>query len=230
MYSTARVVSSSHAGTAPRADDEPRPADEDDDEEDLETPQPSTRTVQEGFVNDLNWDEDDEPMASTYRPVQHPMYTSSSENHHDVQAQVAAAGGATTRRSSHRARVRVDERSPLLARDSVPEAEAAPEPTGPLPQSPNSISVSAKSAAAVTGQSTFSQTVSPFMALPLWGRADVRWLSFSIAPRCCLGSACFRNLSRSRMRDGSSVRYLSCCMASSRATRTSCHGSSPARL
>src|ERR1700748_382006 len=45
--------------------------------------------------------------------------------------------------------------------------------------------------------------------------------SYSMARRCYFGSACFRSLSRSRMRGGSAGRHLLCCMASSRVTRTS---------
>jgi hypothetical protein len=175
MYSTSRVASSSYAGTAPRGDDEARRADEGDDEEEVETPQPGRRTPQEGFVSNLNWDEDDEPMTSAayHRLVQHAVYTS-SENRRDVQQAQAAA--ATISRS-HAWRVPVDERSPLLVRarggggdggDGVPEAEAegdgdaeaALQPTGPPTLSPNSVA--AVKSAVVSGQSTFSQTVRDF--------------------------------------------------------------------
>ena len=136
MSSTAKVVSS-YNSHAIRADD-PRPAD--DDEENLMTPRPCTRTPQEAFAHDLDWDED-ELVTSAYPSLQRPEHTS-NENHGEVQWAASRI---------------LDEQSPLLPR--VRE-EASQLPSLRHSQS----SVPRKST--IVGQSTFFQTVSynlPFL-------------------------------------------------------------------
>jgi hypothetical protein len=92
MSSTARVASLYNSLTI-RADD-PRPAD--DDEENLMMPRPCTRTPQEAFANDLDWDED-ELVTSAYPSLQQP----SDEDHCEAQSTASRI---------------LDERSPLLPR------------------------------------------------------------------------------------------------------------------
>jgi hypothetical protein len=133
MSSTARVVSSYNSLTI-RAD-EPRPADDDD--ENLMTPRPCSRTPQEAFANDLDWDED-ELVISAYPSLQQPEHTS-DEDHGEAQ--------------STGSRI-LDERSPLLPR----VREEAPQ----LRHSQSSV----PRKSTTVGQSTFFQTVShnlPFL-------------------------------------------------------------------
>ena len=135
MCSTARVVSSSYRDPTLHAGD-PRPAD---DEENLITPCPNTRTPQEALASDLDWDED-ELAISAHSSLQQPVHT---YNENDDEAQATAP-----RIHMH---LPVDERTPLLPS----MADEAPRPTSPgHPQN----AVPTKST--TIGQSTFRQTVS----------------------------------------------------------------------
>ena len=129
MCSTARVVSSSsyrdptlHAG-------DPGPAD---DEENLTTPRPNTRTPQEALASDLDWDED-ELAISAY---------SSPQQQNDDEAQATAVRAHMD--------VPVDERTPLLPNmtNEAPHPTSSGHPRGSIPTK------------STNGQSTFRQTVS----------------------------------------------------------------------
>jgi hypothetical protein len=136
MSSTTRVVSS-YSSLTTRADD-PRPVD--DDEENLMTPRPCTRTPQEAFANDLDWDED-ELVTSACPSLQPPEHTS-DENYGEAQSTASRI---------------LDERSPLLPR--------AREEASQLPSLQHSQSSVPRKSTTV-GQSTFFQTVShnlPFL-------------------------------------------------------------------
>ena len=133
MCSHARVVSS-YTGLPLHVDD-PRPAD--DDEENLMAPCLSTRSPQEAFPSDLDWDED-ELVVSAYPSLQQPVHTSNGY-HGEVQG------------TASRIHMQVDERSPLLPR--VTEEASEPTPPG---HSQNSVPTKFTT----IGQSTFYQTVS----------------------------------------------------------------------
>ena len=133
MCSHARVVSS-YTGLPLHVDD-PRPAD--DDEENLMAPCLSTRTPQESFASDPDWDED-ELVISAYPSLQQPVHTSNGY-HGEVQGMAS------------RIHMQVDERSPLLPR--VTEEASEPTPPG---HSQNSVPTKFT----IIGQSTFYQTVS----------------------------------------------------------------------
>lgn len=134
MRSTARVVSSPYVDLAAGSNDEPRPADNN--EENSLTPRPSAHTPLEAFVSDLDWDED-ELIISAHPSLQQPVQPP-SENRGEVQATI------------FRGQARVDERSPLLPRVT----EAALQPIAER-HSPSSVPIKS----ATIRQSTFSQTV-----------------------------------------------------------------------
>src|SRR5260221_11818906 len=112
MYSTARVVSSSSCSGPNLHAGDPRP---EDDEENLISPRPNTRTPQEALASDLDWDED-ELAISAYSSLPQTVHT---YNENDDEAQATAS-----RVHTH---MPVDERSPLLPRMT----DEAPRPTSP---------------------------------------------------------------------------------------------------